>query len=84
MCCWVRSLDRLTGLKDIITTKYGRVHDSGKELDPEPLPSEMIPPLQFWLLTVRCPQTLTSDGESLDRDALCVTAPDHLVGAEFI
>ena len=40
--------------------------------------------MQFRLLTVSCPQTLTSDGESLNSGALCDTTPDHLVGAEFI
>ena len=41
-------------------------------------------PLQIRLLTVSCPQTLTSYGGSLNSDASCCTSPDHLVGAQFI
>ena len=37
-----------------------------------------------WKPGFSCPQALTSDGESLNSDALCGTTPYHLVGAEFI
>ena len=38
-----------------------------KELDSEPVPLELIPSLQIRLLTVSCPQTLTSDGGKFEQ-----------------
>ena len=55
-----------------------------KQLDSDPMPLELIPPLQVRLLTVSCPQTQTSDGEKLNSDALCGVSLDHLAGVELI
>ena len=75
----------MSALKKLIDSKPGVGQTFYiKQLDSELLPSELTPPLQFRLLTVSCPQTLTSDGESLNSDALCSVSPDHLVCAEFI
>ena len=38
-----------------------------KQINSDPMPLELIPPLQICLLTVSCPQTLTSDGEKLEQ-----------------